>query len=73
MMQNNKIWNICANTKSPGLKFCRVDVYQELHMNDSGYDVPIATYLLPDLYLLKRKNALFVFPESNALSCVRAV
>jgi len=40
--------------------------------HDRGYDVTIATYSLPDLYLLKRKNALFVFPESNVLSCVRA-
>ena len=29
MMQNNKI---CANTKSPGLTFFRVDVHQELHI-----------------------------------------
>ena len=27
---NNKIWNFCA--KSTGLKFCRVDVLQELHI-----------------------------------------
>ena len=27
----NKVWNICANTKSTGLKFCRVDELQELH------------------------------------------
>ena len=26
VMLNNKIWNICANAKSIGLKFCRVDV-----------------------------------------------
>ena len=32
MMQNHKTWNICANTKSKGLKFCRVDVLQELHI-----------------------------------------
>ena len=32
MMYNNKIWNICANTKSTGLKFCRVYVLQELHI-----------------------------------------
>ena len=32
---------------------------------DSGYSVPIATYSLPDLYLLKMKNALFVAPESD--------
>ena len=29
---NNKIWNISASTKSTGLKFCRVDVLQELHI-----------------------------------------
>ena len=32
MIQNNKIWNTCANTKSIRLKFCRVDVLQELHI-----------------------------------------
>ena len=32
MMKNNKIWNICRNTKTTGLKFCRVDVLQELHI-----------------------------------------
>ena len=32
MIQNNKIWNTCTNTKSIGLKFCRVDVLQELHI-----------------------------------------
>ena len=26
------IWNVCANTKSMGLKFFRVDVLQELHI-----------------------------------------
>ena len=30
--QNNKIWNTCANTMSTGLKFCWVDVLQELHI-----------------------------------------
>ena len=40
---------------------------------DSGYDVTIATYSLPDLYLPKRKNALFVAPESDRLSCVCSV
>ena len=42
------------------------------HFNNS-YDVPIATYLLPDLHLSKIKNALFVAPESNGLSCACAV
>ena len=28
----HKIWNICANTTSTGLKFCRVDVLTELHI-----------------------------------------
>ena len=32
MMLNNKIWNICANTKSTGLKCCRVDVLEELNI-----------------------------------------
>ena len=32
MMKNCKIWNICANMKAAGLKFCRVDVLQELHI-----------------------------------------
>ena len=40
---------------------------------DSGYDVTIATYLLPDLYLPKMKNALFVAWESDRLSCACAV
>ena len=30
IMQNNEIWNICADTKSIGLNFCRVQVLQEL-------------------------------------------
>ena len=61
-------------------KVSRVEILQSwcaprtTHHN-SGYDVSIATYLLPDLYLLKRKNALFfllsltdflVFVLSNA-------
>ena len=37
-MKNNKIWNICANTKSTGLKFCRIDdVLQELYFFDSDF------------------------------------
>ena len=32
MMLTNKIWNICANTKFTGLKLCRVDMLQELHV-----------------------------------------
>ena len=40
---------------------------------DNCYDVTIATYSLPDLYLPKMKNALFVAPESNGLSCTCAV
>ena len=32
VMENHKIWNICANTKSTGLNFCTVDVLQELHI-----------------------------------------
>ena len=32
MMSNNKIWNICANTKVTGLKYCKIDVLEELHM-----------------------------------------
>ena len=38
-----------------------------------GYDVTIATYSLPDLYLPKMKTALFVAPEFNRLSCACAV
>ena len=40
---------------------------------DGGYDVTIATYSLPDLYLSKMKNALFVALESNGPSCACAV
>jgi len=40
---------------------------------DSGYDVTIATYLLPDLYFPKMKNASFVAPEFNGLSFAWAV
>ena len=40
---------------------------------DNSYDVTIATYALPDLYLPKMKNALFVARESNRLSCACAV
>ena len=32
MVQNNIILNICASTKSTGMKFYRVDVLQELHI-----------------------------------------
>ena len=39
---------------------------------DSGYDITIATYSLPDLYLPKMKTALFVAPEFNRLSCACA-
>ena len=46
---------------------------QELHICDSGYDVTIATYSLPDLYIAKMKNALFVAPESNGVSRACAV
>ena len=65
---NNKIWNICVNTESAGLKFCRVEV-----LCDSGYEVTIVTHSLADLYLPKMKNASFVAPESNGLSCACAV
>ena len=34
---------------------------------DFGYDVTIATYSSPDLYLPKMKTALFVAPEFNRL------
>ena len=46
---------------------------QELHIVILVYSVTIATYSLPDLYLLKMKNGLFVAPESNILSCACAV
>ena len=71
-MSNNKIWNICANAKSTGLKFCRVVVLQELHIL-IAVDVTIATSSLPDLYPAKMKTALFVAPEFNKLSCACAV
>ena len=29
---NHKMWNICANIKSTGLKIFRIDVLQELHI-----------------------------------------
>ena len=32
VVRNYKKLNICANTKSRGLKFCRVDVLQQLHI-----------------------------------------
>ena len=60
------------STKPTGLKLCRVDVLQELNI-DSGYDVTIATYSLPDLYLPKMKNALFNTPKFNTLSSACAV
>jgi len=40
---------------------------------DHSFDVTIATYSLPDLYIPKIKIALFVAPESNSLSCAYAV
>ena len=48
---------------------------QQLHILviNNSYDVTIATHSLPDLYLPKIKNALFVAPESNGLSCACAV
>ena len=32
VVRNHKKLNICANTKSTGLKFCRVDVLPQLHI-----------------------------------------
>ena len=29
---NHKMWKICANIKSTGLKISRIDVLQELHI-----------------------------------------
>ena len=40
---------------------------------DSGYDVTIATYSLPDLYLPKMKTAFFNSPEFNTFSFACAV
>ena len=40
---------------------------------DNNYDVTIAKHSLPDLYLPEVKDALFVAPESNGLSCACAV
>ena len=47
---------------------------QQLHILviNNSYDITIATQL-PDLYLPKIKNALFVAPESNGRSCACAV
>ena len=52
-----------------GQNICRVDVLPELQCThcDSDYDVTIATYSLPDLYLPEMKIAFFVAPESNKL------
>lgn len=62
-------YGISVQTKSIGLRFCKGYVLLELHnFCGGGYDVPIATYLLPDLYLIKMKNALF-----SRLSCACAV
>jgi len=73
-MSNNKIWNIRANTKSTGLKSCRVDVLQEQHTVIVVMMIPhTATYSLPDLYLPKMKTALFVAPKFNRLSSACAV
>ena len=46
---------------------------QELHIAIVVYYVTTAAYLLPDLYLPKMKNALYVAPESDGLSCACAV
>ena len=32
VVRNHKKLTICANTKSTGLKFCKVDVLQQLHI-----------------------------------------
>ena len=32
VVRNHRKLNICANTRSTGLKFCRVDVLQQLHI-----------------------------------------
>ena len=50
-VKSQKIKYLC---KYSGLKFCRVDVLQELLQ--CGYYVTRATYSSPDLYLLKTKN-----------------
>ena len=53
---------------STGLKFCWVDVLEELTHCDSGYDVTIAAYSLTELYLPKMENVrLFVAPESKIM------
>ena len=45
----------------------------QIRQCDSGYGVTIATYPLPDLYLPNMKNASFVAPGFNELSCACAV
>ena len=59
MMSNHKTWNICPNIKSTELKFGGVDVLQELHLRDCGYDVTKGTYTLTDIYPPKMKNDCF--------------
>ena len=60
----SQIWNAFANTQSTGLKFCRVDVMRELHIEIRCCHSNI---LIPRP-LHKLKNALFVAPESDRLS-----
>ena len=57
---------------APRLKFYRVGVLPELRIV-SVYDVTIEAYSLPDLDFPKIKNASFVAPESERLSCACAV
>ena len=40
---------------------------QKLHIFDNRYDVTIATYSLPDLYLPKMKNEFLVSKETVVL------
>ena len=54
--------------KSTGWNFAGLMCYKNYTYSDIGYDVTIATYLVPVLYFPKMENALIVGPEYNRLS-----
>ena len=55
--------------KSTGLKFCRVNVLQELHIVTLVMTLPLEhTCYKTSTILKQKKNALFVAPEFNGLS-----
>ena len=61
-VKSQKMEYLCKCSCAIGTSYC-----------DHSFDVTTATYSLPDLYIPKMKNALFVAPESNSLSCAYAV